>query len=110
MHTVICRFRDEDEFLSHRELAHKMGADSGFLLMGSYELEPGAAVQLKLLVRAARERTTIGARVLDRQPVASDADGRMWRYVVEVDDADTVWLDMLDEKLRMRVRVTPDAA
>ncbi len=87
-----------------------MGAQNGFLLLGRYELQPGQSVDLKLLVRAARERTTIEARVLQREPVASDDDGRMWRYLVEVARKDTVWLDMLDEKLRMRQRVMPNAA
>ncbi|MGM0558256.1 MAG: hypothetical protein ACQEVA_17860 [Myxococcota bacterium] len=110
MQAVICRFRDEDEFLSHRTLAERMGAENGFLLLGSYELDPGQTVDLKLLIRAARERTTIAAKVLQREPVASDDDGRMWRYLVEVEAQDTVWLEMLDEKLRMRMRVTPNAA
>jgi hypothetical protein len=97
MQTVICRFRDEEEFISHRQLAERMGAENGFLLMGSYELEVGAPVELKLLVRSAQERTTVETRILEREPVASDDDGRMWRYLVAVDRTDTVWLDMLDE-------------
>jgi hypothetical protein len=110
MQAVICRFRHEDEFLSNRTLAERMGAENGFLLLGGYELDPGETVELKLLVRTARERTTIEAKVRQRQPAGCDADGRVWRYLVEVNAQDTVWLDMLDEKLRMRMRVTPNAA
>lgn len=87
-----------------------MGAKSGFLLLGSYELDPGESVKLKLLIRRARERTTVEARVVQRQPVASDDDGRLWRYLVEVEARDEVWLEMLEEKLRVRMRVTPSAA
>lgn len=110
MRAVICRFRDEEEFLSHRDLAERAGARNGFMLLGVYKLEPGQDVSVRVLVRSAGERSTLDMQVLKRAPVASDEDGKMWRYLVEAKSCDTVWLDMLDEKMSMRHRVTPSAA
>lgn len=102
MRSIICRFKDEADFLNHlRHGGRRRGPT--FTLVARVDLDAGETLQLHGFVSNLREDLKVDVTVFEKSRVALDdgSSGTAFRYVCVVEPADAVWVEMFVQKLTM---------
>lgn len=102
MRSIVCRFKDEADFLHHLRTGYSSRGPA-LVLVARLELDAGETLEFHGFVSKLREEIRVSATVFEKTPVALDDGGceTAFRYVLVVEPGDAVWLEMFGQKLTM---------